>query len=84
MDGSVTWFPEHGAALLAAGQAAAPGGTIIQRKLSIIGLDNWKFEPHWMNPPRYGKTMGDRTSFQYNYRVTSHLLSLFGGIQFLG
>jgi len=46
---SVTWFPEHGAALLAVGRTAAPGGTVVHRNLSIVGLDNWEFKPRLTN-----------------------------------
>ena len=68
---SVTWFPDYGAALLAIGNIAAPGGTVIQRTISIIGLDNWEFDPHWMNPPRclYKDVQFDMKGFTLSLQI---------------
>ncbi|CAB1103179.1 unnamed protein product [Ectocarpus sp. CCAP 1310/34] len=51
-DRSVKWFPEYGCALLAVGSPSVRGGPVVRRHSSIIGLDKWVFEPHWLHPPR--------------------------------
>lgn len=52
---SVQWFPEYDCALLAIGTPSFPGGPIVRRHLSIIGLDDWVVETHWLQPPRYAE-----------------------------
>ncbi|CAN0319729.1 unnamed protein product, partial [Scytosiphon promiscuus] len=49
---SVVWFPAYGCALLAIGSPKFPGGPTVRRHLSVLGLDNWEFRPHWVHPSR--------------------------------
>ncbi|CAM9708595.1 unnamed protein product, partial [Scytosiphon promiscuus] len=54
---SVLWFPAYGCALLAIGSPKFPGGPTMRLHLSILGLDNWEFRPHWVHQSSGSSTL---------------------------
>lgn len=51
-DGAVKWFPEYGCAVLAMASTPASDSPPAFRSLSVVGLDKWALDAHWIRSPR--------------------------------